>query len=271
MISGTASTGGNNLLAALPLRERENLQQHGEQVPLTPDEILGEPGERIRHVYFPADGFIALVAEVDGHDALALGLVGSEGMLGAPLVLGSHTSPLRTRVLAAGSALRLRATEFLQAVAVAPGFERLLRRYLGVRLEQFALTAACASFHVVEARLACWLLMAQDRSRGDRFYLTHERLARLLGVRRSGVSTAACVLQGRRLIRYTRGHVLILDRPGLEAAACGCYRTVKNTVSASAAAPILRDELPGADGALPLAAQPPAVSSPGEWVAPHRH
>lgn len=269
MISGTASKGGNALLAALPLRDREFFRQHGEQIPLTPDEILGEPGERIRHVYFPESGFIALLAGVDGHDALALSLVGSEGLLGAPLILGVHTSPLRARVHGPGTALRVRAADFLHAVATAPGIDRPLRRYIGARLDQFALTAACASFHVVEARLACWLLMAHDRVHGDRFYLTHERLARLLGVRRSGVSTAAGVLQGRRLIGYTRGNIAILDRVNLERAACACYRTAHAMKPASVAA--IQDDAPEHNGdarpiILPVQQGPPASLG----VAPHR-
>jgi CRP-like cAMP-binding protein len=236
VIQGKASPGGNDLLAASSPKERDYVQQHGERVTITQDEILGEPGERIRHVHFPLEGFIALLASVEGHDALAVGLVGSEGMLGAPLVLGVHTSPLRARVQGSGSALRIKAAEFQRVLLEAPLLERGLRRYLGTRLVQLAQTAACASFHVVEARLACWLLMAHDRAHGDRFYLTHDRLARLLGVRRSGVSTAAGVLQHRKLVRYTRGHIQVLDRPGLEQTACGCYRLTCDAVHPLAAA-----------------------------------
>lgn len=273
MISGTASNGGNDLLAALPPREREGIRQQGEHIRLTRDEILGEPGARIHHVYFPADGFIALLAGVDGHDALAMGLVGSEGMLGAPLVLGLHTSPLRARVQGDGSALRIKAADFLRALAAVPLIERQLRRYVGARLEQFARTAVCASCHVVEARLACWLLMAHDRAHGDRFYLTHDRLARLLGVRRSGVSTAAGVLQGRRLIGYTRGHIAVLDRRGLEQAACGCYGEERGTVTPMIVAAGARNDPAGAVAGAP---RPPAPQQnpalvPGLRVAPHRH
>ncbi len=257
MIPATASTSGNDLLAALPARERENLTQHGEHVALAQDEVLCQPGERIRHAWFPLEGFVALLAEVDGHDALAVSLVGSEGMLGAPLVLGMHTSSLRARVQGAGSALRIKATDFLRVLAAAPILERQLRRYLAGRLEQLAQTAACASFHVVEARLACWMLMAHDRAHGDRFYLTHERLARLLGVRRSGVSTAAGVLQGRELIGYTRGRVVILDRAGLERAACACYGQERDEVAAVGVAAVARND---ADGAVEDAS-PPRVAA----------
>lgn len=265
MIPEKVLNGSSDLLAALPLRERQSILQSAERVTLTADEILREPGERIRHVHFPLDGFVALLAGVDGHDALAVGLVGSEGMLGAPLVLGVHTSALRTRVQGSGSALRIKAADFQRALLGTPVLERQLRRYLGGRLAQLAQTAACASFHMVEARLACWLLMAHDRAHGDRFYLTHDRLARLLGVRRSGVTTAAGVLQGRRLISYTRGHIAILDRKGLEALACGCYEMTRDIARPAAVAVTLGDDPvndadvqgpPGAvlDPALPLAA-----------------
>ena len=224
MNTSTASGEGNGLLAGLPPREREALLGRCERVGLLPDDVLGEPGERIRHAYFPTHGFAALLAEVDGHEALALGLVGSEGMLGAPLALGLHTSPLRARVQVAGGALRIVAAELSSALAESPMLERRLRRYLGGRLEQLARTAACASFHVVGTRLAYWLLMAHDRAHGDRFYLTHDRIAHLLGVRRSGVTTAAGTLHALRLVHYVRGHMVVLDRAGLERAACSCYR-----------------------------------------------
>lgn len=237
MIADTAAGHDNGLLAALPPREREALWRHGERVVLTPDDVLIRPGERVRQVWFPFDGLIALLVEVDGHDALAVGLVGSEGMLGAPLVLGVHASPLRARVQVAGSALRVGSADFQHVLAEAPALGRSVRRYLVGRLAQIARTAACASFHVVEARLACWLLMAHDRAHGDRVQLTHERIARLLGVRRSGVSTAAGVLQGRDLIDYTRGHILVLDRAGLERAACACYRQDYGAIAVAEVSP----------------------------------
>jgi len=270
VIPETASNSDNDLLAALPQRERETLWQHGETVALAQDEVLCKPGERLRHAWFPLEGFIALLADVDGHDALAVSLVGREGMLGAPLVLGVHTSSLRARVHGAGSALRIKSADFLRVLAAAPILERQLRRYLAGRLAQFAQTAACASFHVVEARLACWLLMAHDRAEGDRFYLTHERLARLLGVRRSGVSTAAGVLQGRKLIGYTRGRIVILDRPGLERAACACYGEDRVEAAPVGVAAVADND----DQVDPVPPPPAAPQEPLQpvllRVAPHR-
>lgn len=256
MIPGTASSAGNGLLAALPAREREQLWQLGECVTLAMDEVLVRPGDRIRQVWFPFDGLVALLVEVDGHDALAVDLVGSEGMLGAPLVLGVHASSLCARVQVTGHALRVDAADFEHVLAAAPVLARSLRRYVARRLAQAARTAACASYHIVEARLACWMLMAHDRAHGDRLRLTHERIARLLGVRRSGVSTAAGVLQGRHLIDYTRGHILVLDRAGLERAACACYAEAR--IEAAPGEPV------------PPAAAPEPVLAPLLRVVPHR-
>ena len=234
MISSAATESGNELLAALPHREREHILERCERVALVPNEILGEPGDRIRHVYFPIDSFISLLASLDQRDALGVALIGSEGMLGTSLVLGVHAWPLRARVQGAGSALRMTAADFQRVLVATPILERQLRLYQHVLLRQLAQTAACAAFHVVEARLACWLLMTHDRAHGDRFYLTHELLARMLGVRRSGVTTAAGVLQGGKLITYARGHIAIVDRKGLEQAACGCYEAVFRQVAPEA-------------------------------------
>ena len=220
----------NNLLSALPHRERDRVLALCEHVTLTRDEILGEPGERIDYVYFPIDSFISLLTELDKHEALGVALVGCEGMLGTSLVLGVHTSPLRARVQGTGTALRMKAADFQRILLEAPILERQLRLYLHVLFAQVAQTAACAAFHVVEVRLACWLLMTHDRVHGDRFYLTHDLLSRMLGVRRSGVTAAAGVLHGRKLINYTRGRIAVLDRKGLERASCGCYRSVRNTI-----------------------------------------
>ena len=245
MISSLAPQGSNDLLAALPHRERVRVLKHCETVTLTRNEILGEPGERIRHVYFPFDSLISLLTHADQHGALGVALVASEGMLGASLVLGADASPLGARVQGAGSALRMKAVDFQRALIEAPILDRRLRLYVHILLAQLGQTVACAAFHVVEARLACWLLMTHDRAHGDRFYLTHVLLAQMLGVRRSGVTMAAGVLQGRKLISYTRGHIAVLDRKGLEQAACGCYRAMRETLKQIAPAAGRSDELEG--------------------------
>jgi hypothetical protein len=170
-----------------------------------------------------------LVAPIDGATRLEVGLVGNEGMAGTPLVLGVATSPLQALVQGAGSSLRMAATPFRHELARCPALRRLLDRYLFVRMTQLAQSAGCTRFHLVEGRLARWLLMTQDRAHSSTFHVTHEFLALMLGVRRAGVTRAATSLQKLGLIAYSRGDVEVLDRPGLKAASCACYRTDSET------------------------------------------
>lgn len=213
----------NLLLAALSPAVRRRLTADGAPVDLKVPDVLIEAGGRIRHAYFPIDGFISLVTPAQGRGQLEIGLVGAEGMLGVPLLLGVDRSPLRAMVQGSGHAWRVDAATLLRELERTPALRDLLARHLYVFLAQLVQTATCARFHPIQARLARWLLMTRDRAYSDHFHLTHEFLALMLGVRRVGVTSAAIGLQRKRLIRYRRGDIVILDVAGLEHAACGCY------------------------------------------------
>ena len=218
----------NHLVASLPRKDRLRFLARCEQVDLTFADILCHPAERIRHVYFPVEGYISLLMPVNGHANLEVELVGSEGMLGVPIVLGVNASPLQALVQGSGAALRMSAAAFRLELASSPALRREMHRYIYVLLVQLAQAAACIRFHVLDARLARWLLMTHDRAHSDQFHLTHEFLAAMLGVRRVGITNAAGLLQKQRLLSYRRGDITILDRHGLEAASCECYRTSKD-------------------------------------------
>jgi len=216
------------MLAALPRKQYQRLLTGLESVALTFGEVLHEPGERIQHVYFPSDSLVSLLTLVEGHLALEVGMVGSEGMVGVPLYLGTDVSPVRALVQGAGAAMRMKSARFSEEIRKSPQLQRELSRYTRALMAQITQTAACNRFHVVEARLARWLLMTRDRVRTDEFRLTHAFLGHMLGVRRVGVTTAARALQKRKLIAYSRGKISILDHRRLERAACSCYKLVKD-------------------------------------------
>jgi CRP-like cAMP-binding protein len=218
----------NSLLAALPRRAYQRLLPGLTPVDLVFGEVLHEPGKTIADVYFPSQSLVSLLTLVEGHLALEVGLVGREGMVGIPLALGVDVSPVRALVQGAGPALKMSAARFRAELKSSPALQGELHRYVHAMISQISQTAGCNRFHVVEARLARWLLMTRDRVRSGRFRMTHEFLSHMLGVRRVGVTQAASALQARKLIEYSRGNISILDDHGLEAACCSCYQAVKD-------------------------------------------
>jgi len=217
----------SRLIEGLPSKQRKQLLNGCEPVDLVFGNVLHEANQPIRHVYFPLSGFVSLVTTLDGHQPLEMGLIGNEGMLGATLALGIGQAPMRAVVQGSGSALRISSQLFKQELLSSPALLRALNRYLYVVMTQLSQSAACTHFHEIEPRLARWLLMTHDRAHADHFHLTHEYLADMLGVRRSGVSIAAAAMQARGLISYSRGEIHILDRAGLELAACECYAALQ--------------------------------------------
>ncbi|MEO8848442.1 MAG: Crp/Fnr family transcriptional regulator [Casimicrobiaceae bacterium] len=213
----------NQLIAMLPHNARLRILGNCDEVDLTFATNMGDPGARIRHVHFPLEGFISLVTPSRIPDALEVGLVGNEGMHGVSLALGVDVFPFHALVQGTGSALRMSAAAFRREHARTPELQKALGRYVHVLMSQFAQTGACMRFHRVEARLARWLLMTQDRAHADSFQITHAFLAWMLGVRRASVSDAALALQSRGLIEYKRGRMTILNRRALEVLACTCY------------------------------------------------
>jgi CRP-like cAMP-binding protein len=216
----------NSLLAALPGKNYQRLLPGLEPVTLNFGDVLYETGQKMQHVYFPDNSLVSLLTVVNGRMALEVGMVGREGMVGLPLALGSDVSPVRALVQGAGTAMRMKSARFSREIRKSPQLQHGVYGYANALMAQVSQTAACNRFHVVEARLARWLLMTRDRMRSKDFRLTQEFLSHMLGVRRVGVTNAARALQNRKLIDYSRGKISILDDKGLEAAACECYALV---------------------------------------------
>lgn len=222
-----AEHNANLLLAALPPQELAAMLPLLDQVQVEVGEVLCEPGDPVRNIYFPNDCLISLLAVAEGRMTLEVGLVGREGMLGATVALGHDTAQVRAVVQRPGSASRLDSNRFREEFARNPSLQRVLYRYTDTLLAQAIQIAVCSRYHVLEARLARSLLITRDRLKSDKFHLTHEFLAHALGVRRVGVTKAASALQQQGLIIYSRGNIEILDAEGLAAAACTCYEIVK--------------------------------------------
>ena len=217
----------NRLLAALPAKEFQRLLPELEPVTLKFAQIIYNPGDTIHNVYFPNNSIVSLLAAEDHHASLEVGMIGNEGMTGIAVFMGVSTSRTLALVQGAGSAFRMKADVLRKESSHVGHFHRLLHRYTHSLLTQMSLSSACNRYHTLNSRLARWLLMTQDRIGSSEFRLTQEFMSNMLGVRREGVNKVAGNLQREELISYSRGHIAILNRAGLEKTSCVCYRIIK--------------------------------------------
>lgn len=218
---------GNRLLATLPKKEYERVLPKLKTVSLALGEELYETGDEIKHVYFPNDSIISLISQISETACLEVGMVGNEGMAGLAVFMGVGTSSTRALVQGSGTAMKMSSAAVRLEANQLGSLHRLLHRYSHSLLTQVSQSSVCNRFHLVNARLARWLLMTNDRLGVDEFVLTQEFLSNMLGVRREGVSKAAGALQAAKLIHYSRGLITILNRPGLEAKSCECYAIIR--------------------------------------------
>ena len=217
----------NRLLATLPQSEYKRLLPKLKTVSLVLGEVLYQPGDVIKYVYFPNDSIISLISELSETSWLEVGMVGNEGMAGLAVFMGVKSSSTRALVQGAGTAMRMSSAAVRTEANQLGSLHHVLHRYSHSLLAQVSQSSACNRFHMVDARLARWLLMTNDRLAAQEFPLTQEFLSSMLGVRREGVSKAAGALQAGKLIRYSRGVITILNRRGLEAKSCQCYAIIK--------------------------------------------
>jgi CRP-like cAMP-binding protein len=211
----------------MPRDDLNRFRAHLEEVPLDYRMSLYAANQPIQYVYFPIEGVASLVTTMKNGSAAEVGTIGNEGIVGVPVILGDTTSPTDVYVQVEGKALRLRSDIFRDLIAEHRGARILMLHYVHAFFNQVAQSAACNHFHKLEQRACRWILMTHDRVQTDDFPLTQEFLAMMLGVRRTGVTEAAQVLKRKKFIKYSRGHVTVLDRAGLEGCSCECYEVSK--------------------------------------------
>lgn len=218
----------NHLLAALPREEYERIIPHLGRVSFALGEVVYESGAQMEHIYFPTTAIISLLYMMENGSSAEMGMAGNEGLVGIALFMGGNTTPNRAVVQSAGGAVRMKAKVLRDEFARGGEFQRLLLRYTQALLTQMSQTAVCNRLHAIEQQLCRWLLLSHDRLNTDELVMTQELIANMLGVRREGVTVAARRLQEQGLISYVRGRIRILDRRGLEATVCECYKVVKD-------------------------------------------
>jgi CRP-like cAMP-binding protein len=217
----------NHLIDALPPSDYERLAPHLELVQMLLGDVLYESGGKMRYVYFPATSIVSLLYVMEDGASAEIAIVGNEGMLGISLFMGGDTTPSRAVVQSAGYGFRLKAELLKNEFGRFGPTMHLLLRYTQALITQMAQTAVCNRHHSVDQQLCRWLLLSLDRLQSNELSMTQELIANMLGVRREGVTEAAGKLQDAGLIRYRRGTITVLDRPGVEARSCECYQVVK--------------------------------------------
>lgn len=229
--SAARLTSRNRLLAALPRLEYERLRPNMELVHLPKGKVIYEAGDSVRQAYFLTQGMVSLLSTTDEGQTVEVAMVGDEGMVGIPAVLSANPTPYKVQVQIPADAMRLSGASLKEEFDRCGQLQRLLLRFIHMLLTQVSQSAVCNHYHTVEERLCRWLLITCDRVRSDTFHLTQESIAQMLGAPRTSVSEAAGAMQKLGLIGYSRGRILILDRKGLEAAACECYRIITDQIA----------------------------------------
>jgi CRP-like cAMP-binding protein len=219
--------GGNRILAGLPREDYERLLPSLERVTLRFGQVLSEPGAVLQHAYFLETAIVSMLSLAEDGTSIEVSRVGSEGMIGVPIVLRSNTVPYRLVVQNPGVAWRMRAEALRKEFDLCGALHRLLMHYIHTLIVQLSQSGVCNRFHTLQQRLCRWLLSTQDRAGSNEVQATQEFLAQMLGVNRGSASAAASALQKAKHIRYSRGRITILNRPGLEAGTCQCYRVIK--------------------------------------------
>jgi CRP-like cAMP-binding protein len=217
----------NRLLAALPRKEYQRLLPQLRRTALTFGQVLYEPGDTIKHIYFPNDSIVSLLSAVTERSTLEVGMVGNEGVAGLPVFMGVSVSATLALVQGSGSAMKMSSANLRNEAGHLSSLHDLLHRYTHSLLTQISQSSACNRFHSVDSRLARWLLMTSDRLGTNEFRLTQDFMSNMLGVRREGVNKSAGDLQQKKLISYSRGMIKVLNRAGLERSSCVCYTIIK--------------------------------------------
>ncbi|AJG21614.1 Crp/Fnr family transcriptional regulator [Cupriavidus basilensis] len=227
MISQRSDLHVNHVLGALPRKDWDSLSSHLELVRMRAGQLLTDSGQRIHHVYFPTTAIVSMLSLLEDGATVEIAAIGNEGLVGIPVLTGGDTMPCRVEVRTPGFAYRLAAATLKQEFTHSPAIQRVTLLYVQAVLTQIAQTAVCNRHHSLNKQLCRWLLLALDRMASNELVITQQVIANMLGVRREGVTEAAGKLEDLGLIQHSRGHITVLDRHGLEAHSCECYKLVK--------------------------------------------